>query len=194
MILTDKKIRQLVEEKSLIVPFNECNLQSETYDVTLGKTIVEFKKEIHCLDIADQSLIDDIYSEVSIEDGYILSPQQYVLVSLAETINMPDNLCAHIRPKTRYTRLGLIVSDQHCNSTYSGHLRIGLFNATDYPIKIRTGYSIAQIVFEALEEVPSEEKLYKNRENAHYQNENGKFRGAKFTDEYLAIMMEEIMK
>ena len=194
MILTDKKIRQLVNANSLIVPFKEENLQSESYDVTLGDTIIGFKKEICCLDIADQNSIDGIYEEINIEDGYTLSPKQYVLVSLAETINMPDNVCAHIRPKTRYTRLGLIVSDQHCNSTYSGHLRIGLYNATDYPIKIRTGCSIAQLIFEELEETPSEEKQYKNRTSAHYQNENGEFRGAKFTDEFLDKILEEILK
>lgn len=61
---------------------------------------------------------------------------------------MPDDITVHLRPKTRYTRLGLLVTDQHCNSTYSGHLRIGLFNATEYPIHIYPGYTIAQLVFE----------------------------------------------
>ena len=73
-----------------------------------------------------------------------------MLVSLGETIKVPNNLTVHLRPKTRYTRLGLIVSDQHCNSTYTGHLRIGLFNATEYPIRIHTGFAIAQLVFEEM--------------------------------------------
>ena len=36
MVLTDKKIRELVKKEELIVPFNESNLQSESYDVTIG--------------------------------------------------------------------------------------------------------------------------------------------------------------
>ena len=110
-----------------------------------------------------------------------------------EKINLPDDISAHIRPKTRYTRLGLVVSAQHCNSSYAGTLRIGLFNATGYPIRIRKGYSIAQLVFEELNEVASDEKLYRIKESAHYQNENGEFRGAKFDDNFLDKVMGEIL-
>ena len=195
MILTDKKIRELVNTKSMIVPFVEENLQSESYDVTLGNRITIFKKEICCLDVAEQDEIENIYEELDIaHEGYVLSPKEYILVSLAEKINLPEDISAHIRPKTRYTRLGLIVSDQHCNSTYSGNLRIGIFNATEYPIRIREGYTIAQLIFDELNEVPSEEKQYRNKENAHYQNENGEFRGAKFDDALLTKVWKEILE
>ncbi len=86
-----------------------------------------------------------------------------VLVSLCENICLPSNVTAHLRPKTRYTRLGLLVSDQHCNSTYNGKLSIGLFNATEYPIRIRKGYTIAQLIFEELVSEPSENKQYENK-------------------------------
>lgn len=195
MILTDKSIRKLAQQKSMIVPFVEENLQSESYDVTIGKEIIIMKKEIRCLDISDQMMIDDIYEKVDItKDGFIISPKQYILVSLGETIRMPDDITAHLRAKTSYTRLGLIVSDQHCNSTYSGHLRIGLYNATDYPVRIHAGYPIAQIVFEELEGIPSDEKLYRNKKNAHYQNENGEFRGAKFDDKLLDDIWDKILE
>lgn len=194
MVLTDKKIRELVKKEELIVPFNESNLQSESYDVTIGTEITELSKEIHCIDISKQETVDNIYINIDIsENGYIISPKQYLLVSLRETLKVPDDITVHLRPKTRYTRLGLLVTDQHCNSTYSGHLRIGLFNATDYPIHIYPDYTIAQLVFEELEEVPSSEKLYKNREDVHYQNENGAFRGAKFDDKFLDSIWDEML-
>ena len=157
--------------------------------------ITVFKKEVRCIDIAEQNEIDNIYQDVNIlKEGYIVSPKEYILVSLEEAINLPDNVSAHIRPKTRYTRLGLIVSDQHCNSTYAGHLRIGLFNATDYPIRIRAGISIAQLIFDELSDVPSEEKQYRNKKDACYQNENGEFRGAKFDDYFLNKVWEKILE
>lgn len=194
MVLTDKKIRELVKKENLIVPFNESNLQSESYDVTIGTEITELSKEIHCIDISKQETVDNIYKNIDIsEKGYIISPKQYLLVSLGETLKVPDNITVHLRPKTRYTRLGLLVADQHCNSTYSGHLRIGLFNATEYPIHIYSGYTIAQLVFEELEEVPSSDKLYKNRKDVHYQNENGVFRGAKFDDKFLDSIWDEML-
>lgn len=194
MILTDKKIRELAEKEQLIAPFCEDRLQSESYDVTIGTEITVMKKEVRCLDISEQDSIDGIYNHIDISgNGYTISPKEYILVSLGETIKVPDNLTVHLRPKTSYTRLGLIVSDQHCNSTYSGHLRIGLFNATEYPIRIYTGYAIAQLVFEELDGVPTPEKLYKNKKNAHYQNENGAFRGAKFDDAFLESLWDKIL-
>ena len=195
MIITDKKIRKLVKDGNLITPFKEELLQSESYDITIGNKIVTFKKEIKCLDIANQKEIDDIYLESDLtSEGYVISPKEYVLVSLGETIKLPDNISAHLRPKTRYTRLGLIVSDQHCNSSYEGHLRIGIFNATEYPIRIHSGISIAQLVFEELDEVASEEKLYRNKKDAHYHKENGEFRGEKIDDSILDEIIEEMFK
>ena len=193
MLLTDKKIREMAEKNELITPFKEENLQSESYDVTLGHTVIALKKEVYCLDIANQMAIDNIYEEIDISnDGYIISPKEYVMVSLAENINIPNNISAHIRPKTRYSRLGLIVNDQHCNSTYCGNLKLALYNATNYPIKIRAGFTIAQLIFDELNEIPSENKLYKNKETAHYQDENGNFRGAKFDDEFLDDIIDDI--
>lgn len=195
MVLTDKKIRELVNEKALIQPYKEENMQSESYDLMIGNEVVVFKKEIRCIDIAEQKTIDDIYETINIgTDGYIISPKQYILVALKETISLPENITAHIRPKTSYTRLGLLVSPQHCNSTYAGHLRLGLFNATDYPILIRPDYAIAQIVFEELQDIPSEDKQYRNKKDAHYQNENGEFRGAKFDKKLIDDLMKEMFK
>ncbi len=195
MILTDKKIRELTERNQLIHPFDESHLQSESYDLTIGTELVVMKKELRCLDISKQDSIDGIYQKLPIsKEGYTVSPKQYVLISLAEYIKLPENLTAHLRPKTRYTRLGMLVSAQHCNSTYAGHLWIGLFNATEYPVRIYPGYTIAQIVFEELDGIPSESKSYKNKKNAHYQNEDNVFRGAKFDDELLNSIWNQILE
>ena len=195
MILCDNSIRKLVKEQSIIEPFNEENLQSESYDVTIGEKITVMKKEIHCIDLLNQSSIDTIYDEINLDkSGYVFSPKEYLLISLKEKITVPEGITAHIRNKTRFVRLGLLIADQHCNSTYSGHLRLGVFNATDYPIKIYPGLSIAQIVFETLDGKPTEEKIYSNKTNARYQNENGKFIGAKFDDLDLDEMWRKMLK
>lgn len=183
MVLTDKEIRALCGSENLISPFSEDALQSESYDLSVGATISVLKKEVKCLDLTKQEEIDGIYQEIVLpSEGYTLSPKEYILVSLKENINLKENITAHIRPRTRFTRLGLIVSDQHCNSTYCGNLKLGLFNATDYAIKIIPGLRLAQIVFEELKSTPSDDKLYKNKLNAAYQNEDA-FIGAKISDE-----------
>lgn len=45
MILTDNKIRELAKEEKLITPFEEENLQSESYDVTIGTELTVMKKK-----------------------------------------------------------------------------------------------------------------------------------------------------
>lgn len=191
MVLTDKEIRKLCEESNLILPFSEDNLQSESYDLTIENTITTFKKELKCIDITNQKDIDDMYEEKTMDsNGYILSPKEYVLVHVNEKITLPNNTTAHIRPRTRFTRLGLIVSDQHCNSTYEGKLKLGIFNATDYAMRIIPGVKIAQIVFEELSQIPSEHKQYTNKNNAAYHKEDS-FRGSyaeKEADRLFALM------
>ncbi len=190
MILTDKQIRQLSlsntqENTQLIYPFSEDALQSESYDLSIDNKIAILKKEIRCIELDNQQMIDNMYEERTLlPNGYIVSPKEYILVYLKEKITLPDTLTAHIRPRTKFTRMGLLISDQHCNSTYSGYLKIGLFNATDYAIRVIPDLKIAQIVFEELKSRPSNEKLYKNKKDASYQNEI-EFRGAKFSNELI---------
>ena len=180
MVLTDNEIRILCNEdnpKPLITPFSEELLQSESYDVTIGDKICVLDKTLRNIDIRDKEATECMYSESSLSDqGYTMFPGEYILVQIKETVNLTDRLTAHIRPKTRFTRLGLLVSDQHCNSTYTGQLFIGLRNVTNASITIYPGVSIAQIVFEELASVPSEEKQYCKKKRATYQNEK-EFRG-----------------
>ena len=189
MVLTDKEIRELCNnQKPLISPFDENSLSSESYDLSIENVITIFKKEFKCIDISNQYDIDDMYEERTMKaNGYILSPKEYALVHIRERVLLPDDITAHIRPRTRYTRLGLIVSDQHCNSSYEGNLKLGIFNATDYAIRIVPGVKIAQIVFEELKSIPTEEKLYRKKANAAYQNEE-KFIGSVVEEKAKAIM------
>ena len=123
MILTDNQIRQLSspnEQKTaqLIYPFLEDSLQSESYDLSIDNKIAILKKEIGCIELDDQKMIDNMYEERTLlPSGYIISPKEYILVYLKEKITLPNNLTAHIRPRTKFTRMGLVISDQHCNST-----------------------------------------------------------------------------
>lgn len=196
MVFSDNEIRQMCKSsKPLISPFTEESLQSESYDVAIGDKITIMKKEIHCIDLQDQRGINEIYEEITLnESGYLISPNEYIMVSLRETITLPDNVTAHVRPRTRLTRLGLLTGGQHCNSTYSGTLRIGLFNATKYPIRIQKGVKVAQIVFEELKSIPSEEKQYKNKKTARFQNEGAEFIGSKFDDEVESVTDDIIRK
>ena len=171
MILSDKDIRSYIKSGiNLIENFNEDALQSESYDLSIGSTFSKYSSDFKIVDLDNQVSIDNAYISSPIPpSGYILGPKEYILVSIQEKITLPQNITAHVRPRTKFTRIGLIISSQHCNSSYSGNLNLGLFNVNPFAIVIHSGMKIAQIVFEELKSVPSKEKQY----SGGYQNEDG---------------------
>lgn len=182
MILSDKEIRKYAQESTspLIKPFSEDCLQAASYDVSLSGNIAILNRTGKVIDPADKQDLSDIYKKVMIgSDGYLFSPGEYLLVELAEVVQIPENLIAHVRPRTRFTRAGVLVADQHCNPTYEGQLYIGLRNVGPNTILLWPGLKIAQLVFEELSSTPTESLWYKNKENAAFQHETS-FRGARF--------------
>lgn len=183
MVLSEKEIRALIfsgSETPLISPFSEEQLQGASYDLSLAGSIEVLKSIGKVIDPMEDQLPDDAYEQIELgNEGYVLSPGEFVLVQLQERIAIPANCVAHIRPRTRFTRSGVLVADQHCNPTYEGVLHLGLFNMGANPFRLTKGLRVAQIVFEKLSSTPSEEKLYRNKKNAAFQQETA-FRGSKF--------------
>lgn len=193
MVLTDKEIRKLCKEEKLITPFLEENLQSESYDLRLGNEISILNRTPRTISVKSDTDLESLYETKKLdESGYPLIPGEYVLVQIKEKIKLPDNLNAHIRPRTRFTRLGLVISDQHCNSTYTGNLQVGILNATNSTIMIFPNINICQIVFDELKSIPSEEKQYKNKKTAAYQNEK-EFRGPKVDEKILNELYKKML-
>lgn len=184
MILSEKGIREHVEKliPPLIAPFAEDQLQGASYDISMSGNIVVLKSTGRTIDPMCNDDLHDMYEQIHIgSSGYLLSPGEYVLVELQETVNIPEKMVAHIRPRTRFTRSGILVADQHCNPTYTGKLSIGLFNAGVNPFILRPKLRIAQMIFEEIESVPSAQKLYKNKKNAAFEGEK-EFRGSTFAE------------
>ena len=184
MILTDKEIRKLCLENSqkpLIAPFKEEYLQAASYDVSMSGNIRRFGSSIQTIRLTDQDVIDEMYEEYNLSEKgtYVLKPGEYILVQLNEKICIPQNIIAHLRPRTRFTRAGIMITDQHCNPTYEGYLQVGLYNVSPNAIELVPDLKIGQLVFEQLASIPSEEKWYCNKKDAAYQNES-EFIGAKF--------------
>lgn len=182
MILSSKEIREYItnSKSPMIQPFAEEQLQGASYDVSMSGKIAVLKETGDIIDPNVSIDEDSMYEKITIgNDGYLLSPGNFVLVGLEEKICLPKNLIAHIRPRTRFTRSGIIISDQHCNPTYNGILQIGLFNAGVNAFRLKKGLKVAQLVFEELASEPDEFLLYKNKKDAAYNDESD-FRGAKF--------------
>lgn len=172
MVLSDMKIRELVDKYNMIEDFDEANLQAVSYDFRSSDIIRTFSGHKRCIDLSKPVASDWYSGDLLITDGYEMMPNEYILVRVKERICLPKNIAGHVRPRTTYTKLGLILSGQHINPTFEGHLYVGMRNVTPAVIKIYPELVIGQLVFEAISGDVTEELLYKNKIGAKYQNED----------------------
>lgn len=195
MIIVDVEIRDRIinynnyknvydsrEAKPIIENFKEENLQSASYDITITNKIRKFKDTFKRIRLNDKKEIEDSFEEVDISYGYDLRPNEYIMIQLNEFLNMPDDLAAHIRPRTTFNKLGLVLSSQHINPSYNGQLQLGIYNTTPFVIELTPNLKIGQIVFEKLSGEANKDNLYYKKDSSKYQNEKG-FVGSKIYDE-----------
>lgn len=182
MILNGNDIKKLVEEKQLISPFNKDNVNSGSYDVSISSIILKIKKSFKVIDLSNQEQISKMYEEIDITNGYNLKPGECIFSALNETISIPGNMVAHIRPRTSLSRLGLYINNQHMQAGYSGILNIALYNMSCNSYKIMPNLRIGQIVFEELTDGITDDLLYPNETAPMYQNEDGLVGSKIYTD------------
>lgn len=173
MILNGNDIKKLVEEKQLIKPFTKENINSGSYDISISSTILKIKKSFKVIDLSNSDQLDNMYEEINIEKGYSIKPGECIFCVLNEKIILPENIIAHIRPRTSISRLGLYINLQHVQAGYSGVLNIALYNMSCNSYKITPNLRIGQIIFEELTDGITDDLLYSNERAPVYHNEDG---------------------
>ncbi len=184
MILNGNTIKKLFENKSLINNANLENVRGASYDLTASDEIIKIKTSKEPISLIDAKALDNMYETINIKDGYKLKPKESVLIPLIDTFDMPDNVCAHLRGRTSFNRLGLNISNQHINPGYKGNLNVTLSNDSGNTYILSPNMRIVQVVFEALDSAISEDLLYSNEKTPSYQNEDGT-RGSKIYADYI---------
>ena len=158
MILSGKKIKEEVENKKIIIyPFNNENINPNSYNYTLDDYIKVYEEEI--LDAKKKIKTKTI--EIP-NDGMILEPNKLYLGCTKEIIGS-DYYVPIITGRSSTGRLGLFVQIT-CDLVdigFKGKLTLQ-FCATQ-PVKIYKGMKIGQVMFW---KVFGEADLYKGK----YQN------------------------
>lgn len=146
MILCDHSLRKFAIEYTEGVDLG--NIQPNSIDLTLdGKR--------GCITpplISNQRC--DKFEEL------IVPPQELVLVSTSEWIDVPNNLCCRVEGKSSLGRIGLLthITAGFIDSGFKGNITLELFNVGKYPIVLHNGCKIAQLVVEKLDDTV--ENLY----------------------------------
>jgi dCTP deaminase len=74
------------------------------------------------------------------------------LASAIEYFNMPDNLCAEVKDKSTNARLFVFVQNTVIEPGWCGNLTLELTRCKPWPIRLKKGTPIAQVVFKKLDQ------------------------------------------
>jgi len=169
MILSDKDIIEYVSRGLLITPSSEVfqnNLIGpNSVDLRVNGRVVRLKNKKKTLDLENAGNIDGYFTREDC-DEFIVKPREHLLLSSIEYLKLPLDIMGFVSLKSTYARLGLNIPPTIVNAGSEGELTIELIGGP-FPVKIRKGDSIVQIVFVKLSS-PTQ-KPYSGR----YQNQKG---------------------
>ena len=81
-------------------------------------------------------------------DEFVLEPNHFVLASTAESIRVPHDMAAYVEGRSSIGRLGLQVQNAGLiDAGFHGQITLELENQTGFPIVLKKGVRICQIVF-----------------------------------------------
>ena len=184
MTLSYNTMKKLMKKNVLIENSNNQNIHSSSYDVTLDKFILKFKKNKKAISLIDAQELDNMYEEINISSGYTLEPGETILVVLEDIFNMPNNISGSIRGRTSFNRLGLSILTQPLNPGFKGTLNLTITNNSTNAYILTPKIQIAQVVFEKMDKRVKKKQLYSNEKKASYQNNNGR-QGSKIYNDYV---------
>ena len=165
MILSDKTIFKMLEEKNLVIePLTEEQVQPASVDIRLGNTF----------SIVDDSptgmisLSSEIKYKTITADKYIILPGQFVLATTMEYFELPDDLTAFVEGRSSLGRMGLFIQNAGwVDPGFKGEITLELFNANRCAIELQAGRRVGQLVFAKLDEHAL------NPYNGKYQGQRG---------------------
>ncbi len=190
MVLSDRDIKARLKIGDFKVePLNLIEqLGSSSIDLRLGTRFRTFKLSNHSIidpanfnDVkisewqADGAKVEEYEHSTLIisEKPFVLHPTEFVLASLFERVEIPEDLVGRLEGRSSLGRLGLQVHSTAgvVDAGYKGNLTLELANIGKLPIKLTPGMRICQLVLEKLSspaEVP-----YGAKKGAKYFNESG---------------------
>ena len=165
MILSDKTILKMLDEKKLVIePITKEQIQPASVDIRLGNTfsIVEDSPT------GMINLEEEIRYKTITSDTYILLPNQFVLATTMEYFDLPEDLTAFVEGRSSLGRMGLFIQNAGwVDPGFKGEITLELYNANRCAIELRAGRRVGQLVFAKMDQAAL------NPYNGKYQGQKG---------------------
>ena len=179
MILSDGDIVHRLESGDLVIdPLDdpELQIQPASVDLRLGETFLEFRRtNIPCIHPDREREVNEYVSETVVPAGekFILHPNDFVLGTTVERVEIPDDLIAHVEGRSSLGRLAIVVHATAglCDPGYRGQITLELSNLGSAPVALTPGMRVSQLTFTTLSS-PAE-RPYGNARGSKYQDQVG---------------------
>jgi len=151
MILSDKTILRMMEEKTLTIhPITPEQIQPASVDIRLGDTFSIVEDSAAGIISLDSQIA---YKTIQ-TDTYLLLPGQFVLATTMEYFELPDDLTAFVEGRSSLGRMGLFVQNAGwVDPGFHGEITLELYNANRCAIELKAGRRVGQLVFAKLDDV-----------------------------------------
>ena len=150
MILSDRDIREFMKlGKIRFEPaISDDQIGPGSVDLTLSDRFWKLRDDIRVMDLFAMGFED--VSEQVVASEIVVPPHGLVIGMTREKIYLDDDVCGWIEGRSRYARMGLSI---HSASGFihpgsHNHQVLEILNLTHYPMKLRAGIRVAQVVFE----------------------------------------------
>ncbi len=150
MILSDRTILKMLDEKSLVInPVTKEQIQPASVDIRLGNTF-------SVVDDTPSNIIT-LESQISYKtittDTYLIMPGEFVLATTMEYFELPDNLTAFVEGRSSLGRMGLFIQNAGwVDPGFKGEITLELYNANRCAIELKAGRRVGQLVFAEMDE------------------------------------------
>ena len=165
MILSDKTLMRMIENKELIVePLEKEQIQPASVDIRLGNTF----SIVEDTSTGIINLENEIKYKTITTDSYILLPNQFVLATTMEYFDLPDDLTAFVEGRSSLGRMGLFIQNAGwVDPGFKGEITLELYNANRCAIELKAGRRVGQLVFAKMDATAL------NPYNGKYQGQKG---------------------
>ena len=165
MILSDKTLTKMLEEKTLVVEsIEEGQIQPASIDIRLGNTF----SIVEDTSTGIINLENEIKYKTIMSDSYILLPNQFVLATTMEYFDLPDDLTAFVEGRSSLGRMGLFIQNAGwVDPGFKGEITLELYNANRCAIELKAGRRVGQLVFAKMDDTAL------NPYNGKYQGQKG---------------------
>lgn len=161
MVLSDKKIRELLDQGELVIhPLEDDQIKQE--GARMGRQIqpasVDLRLGSHFLKLDEHNIpyidLENPAKYISFEkDEIILPPHSFILATTMEYVRLPNNLTAFVEGRSSIGRMGLFIQNAGwVDPGFEGEITLELYNANQLPIRLKAGRRVCQLVFAQMDQ------------------------------------------